>query len=52
MENRTEYDIKMYKNGLFYLIRTIKWWRWFKWDIIIDSGSYESMAYEYKKLIK
>jgi len=51
MKKRIEYGIKMHKNGLFYLVRTIKWWR-FKWDIIIDSGSYESMAYEYKKLNK
>ena len=44
-----EYDIKMYNNGLFYLTKAVKWWL-FNWDVAIDSGSFESMEYEYNKL--
>tara|TARA_R110002050_G_scaffold34397_12_gene86897 strand:+ start:6087 stop:6251 length:165 start_codon:yes stop_codon:yes gene_type:complete len=43
------YNIKMYDNGLFYLTKEVTWWI-FKYNITIDTGSLESMEYEYKKL--
>ena len=44
-----KYNIKMHRNGLFYLTKTVKWWL-FRCDVIIDSGSFKSMEKEYKKL--
>ena len=43
------YNIRMYDNGLFYLTKEVTWWI-FKYNITIDTGSLESMEYEYKKL--
>ena len=45
-----EYDIKMYRNGLFYLTKTVKWWL-FRWEVTIDSGSFQSMEEEYKQRV-
>ncbi len=46
---KMEYGIKMNSNGLFYLTKTVKWWL-FRWDVIIDSGSFQSMEEKYERL--